>query len=148
MADIAQLGIEIDTRKLKSGEKDLASFASGAYDVTKATDIAKSAIVGMVAAAAGVMTLSKSIDTLVSFSREMAALTAVTKASESQMKALSKQAQTLGAVTTYGANDAAAAQKFLAQAGLSVNEVIAATPSVLQLAQAGMLDLGTADTTY
>jgi TP901 family phage tail tape measure protein len=144
MADIAQLGIEIDTRKLKSGEKDLAAFASGASDVTKATDIAKGAIVGMVAAAAGVMTLSKSIDTLVSFSREMAALTAVTKASESQMKALSKQAQTLGAVTAYGANDAAAAQKFLAQAGLSVNEVISATPSVLQLAQAGMLDLGTA----
>ena len=144
MSDIAQLGIEIDTRKLKSGEKDLASFASGASDVTKATDIAKGAIVGMVAAAAGVMTLSKSIDTLVSFSREMAALTAVTKASESQMKALSKQAQTLGAVTAYGANDAAAAQKFLAQAGLSVNEVISATPSVLQLAQAGMLDLGTA----
>ncbi len=144
MADIAQLGIEIDTRKLKSGEKDLASFASSASDVTKATDIAKGAIAGMVAAAAGVMTLSKSIDTLVSFSREMAALTAVTKASESQMKALSKQAQTLGAVTAYGANDAAAAQKFLAQAGLSVNEVISATPSVLQLAQAGMLDLGTA----
>lgn len=144
MADIAQLGIEIDTRKLKSGEKDLAAFASGASDVTKATDIAKGAIAGMVAAAAGVMTLSKSIDTLVSFSREMAALTAVTKASESQMKALSKQAQTLGAVTAYGANDAAAAQKFLAQAGLSVNEVISATPSVLQLAQAGMLDLGTA----
>ena len=36
MADIAQLGIEIDTRKLKSGEKDLASFANSAKTATSA----------------------------------------------------------------------------------------------------------------
>ena len=35
-ADIAQLGIEIDTRKLKSGEKDLASFANSAKTATSA----------------------------------------------------------------------------------------------------------------
>ena len=36
MADIAQLGIEIDTRKLKSGEKDLAAFANSAKTATSA----------------------------------------------------------------------------------------------------------------
>ena len=36
MADIAQLGIEIDTRKLKSGEKDLASFSNSAKTATSA----------------------------------------------------------------------------------------------------------------
>ena len=36
MADIAQLGIEIDTRKLKSGEKDLASFSNSAKSATSA----------------------------------------------------------------------------------------------------------------
>ena len=36
MADIARLGIEIDTRKLKSGEKDLASFSNSAKTATSA----------------------------------------------------------------------------------------------------------------
>lgn len=35
-ADIAQLGIEIDTRKLKSGEKDLAAFSNSAKTATSA----------------------------------------------------------------------------------------------------------------
>ena len=36
MVDIARLGIEIDTRKLKSGEKDLAAFANSAKTATSA----------------------------------------------------------------------------------------------------------------
>ena len=36
MADIAQLGIEIDTRKLKAGERELASFSNSAKTATSA----------------------------------------------------------------------------------------------------------------
>ena len=50
MADIAQLGIEIDTRKLKSGEKDLASFASSASSTERTVSRATTAITGMIAA--------------------------------------------------------------------------------------------------
>ena len=50
MADIAQLGIEIDTRKLKSGEKDLASFASTADKTSSVVATATKAIATMAAA--------------------------------------------------------------------------------------------------
>lgn len=50
MADIAQLGIEIDTRKLKSGEKDLASFASTADKTSSIVATATKAIATMAAA--------------------------------------------------------------------------------------------------
>ena len=50
MADIAQLGIEIDTRKLKSGEKDLASFSSSASSAERTVSRATTAITGMIAA--------------------------------------------------------------------------------------------------
>ena len=49
MADIAQLGIEIDTRKLKSGEKDLASFASTADKTSSVVTTATKAIAAMAA---------------------------------------------------------------------------------------------------
>ena len=51
MADIAQLGIEIDTRKLKSGEKDLASFASASQKVDSAVRTATKTMLAFVGAA-------------------------------------------------------------------------------------------------
>jgi len=51
MADIAQLGIEIDTRKLKSGEKDLASFSSAAQKVDDTVKTATKTMLAFVGAA-------------------------------------------------------------------------------------------------
>ena len=87
---------------------------------------------------------SKAITTIANFEERMAALRAVTKATEQDMKAMSDQARELGATTSFGADQAAQAQLFLAQAGLSTNQVLAATPAALQLAKAGMLELGEA----
>ena len=50
-ADIAQLGIEIDTRKLKSGEKDLASFSSAAQKVDDTVKTATKTMLAFVGAA-------------------------------------------------------------------------------------------------
>jgi len=83
-------------------------------------------------------------DTLARFDKELATLRAVTRGTAEDMAAFSEQARRLGATTVFGASQAAEAQKFLAQAGLEVNQVLAATPDVLSLAQAGMLDLGEA----
>lgn len=87
---------------------------------------------------------SKAISTIANFEEKMALLRAVTKATESDMKALSDQARELGATTSFGADQAAQAQVYLAQAGLNTNEVLKATPAALQLAKAGMLELGEA----
>ena len=78
----------------------------------------------------------------------MAKVGAVTNESaESKgFKALTKQARELGRTTQYTASEASEAMKFLGQAGLNTNQILAATPSVLNLAIAGDMDLGrTAD---
>ena len=64
----------------------------------------------------------------------------------SGFKALTKQARELGRTTQYTASQASEAMQFLGMAGLSTNQILAATPSVLNLAIAGNMDLGrTAD---
>lgn len=78
------------------------------------------------------------------FSTEMSTLRAVSQASVEDMDRLERQARQLGATTAFGANQAAQAQRLLAQAGKDTNEIIGAAPQVLQLAQAGMLGLGEA----
>ena len=61
-------------------------------------------------------------------------------------KALTKQARELGRTTQYTATQASEAMQFLGMAGLNTNQILAATPSVLNLAIAGNMDLGrTAD---
>ena len=61
-------------------------------------------------------------------------------------KSLTKQARELGRTTQYTASQTAEAMQFLGMAGLSTNQILAATPSVLNLAIAGNMDLGrTAD---
>ena len=60
------------------------------------------------------------------------------------MAALEAQARQLGAATRFTAAETADAQLFLARAGFEANEILAATPATLDLAAAGMLDLGNA----
>ena len=63
---------------------------------------------------------------------------------EKQFKSLTAQARQLGATTRYTATQAGEAQLFLARTGFEVNEILAATPGTLNLASAGMLELGQA----
>ena len=84
------------------------------------------------------------ISTIMDFQTEMSGLQAVARASVEDLARLEQQARLLGATTAYGANQAAQAQKFLAQGGLEVNQILGATPQVMRLAQAGMLGLGEA----
>lgn len=62
----------------------------------------------------------------------------------SQMQGLANQARQLGATTTFTALEVAGAQDFLAQAGLNAQEVMAATPGMLNLSRVGALDLASA----
>ncbi len=61
-------------------------------------------------------------------------------------KSLTKQARELGRTTQYTASQTAEAMQFLGMAGLNTNEILSATPEILNLAIAGNMDLGrTAD---
>jgi len=57
---------------------------------------------------------------------------------------LEAQARKLGATTVFTASEAAQAMAFLARAGFNVNEVMAATPALLDLAAAATMDLAEA----
>ena len=57
------------------------------------------------------------------------------------MKDLRDQAKDLGASTSFSATQTGDAMGFLAQAGLNANEILTATPTILNLASAAGLDL-------
>ena len=100
--------------------------------------------VGAISAAAGGLGFSRIIRETASFEDAMLGLQAVSSATASQMIELEKQARTLGATSMFSAEQAGNAQRYLAQAGFEVNEILEATPGLLNLAAAGQMDLARA----
>lgn len=68
-------------------------------------------------------------------------LGAVSRANAGDLQALEDQARDLGSTTKFSAGQAADGMSFLAMAGFEANEILAATPGVLQLATAANMDL-------
>ncbi|MFJ5538531.1 phage tail tape measure protein [Vreelandella titanicae] len=100
--------------------------------------------IGAISAAAGGLGFARVIRDFANFEDTMLGLQAVSGATTKQMEELEKQARSLGATTRYSAQQAGEAQRFFAQAGFDTNEILAATPGILQLATAGQLDLARA----
>lgn len=67
----------------------------------------------------------------------------LTQATSSEFEALEQQAKDLGISTQFSATQAAEGMGFLAQAGFSAEEIIAAMPATLNLAAASQQDLAT-----
>lgn len=82
------------------------------------------------------------------FELAMAKVGAITNEAEGSVgfKELTTQARELGRTTQYTSSQAAEAMRFLGMAGFKTNEILTATPAILNLAIAGNMDLGrTAD---
>ena len=94
-----------------------------------------------VAAAAGV---ALSISSFTDFQTSLNNVKAVSQATVTEMALFEQQALDMGASTKFSAQEAADAQAFLAMAGLSVQQSLAALPGTLQLAAAGQMDLAKA----
>jgi len=90
-------------------------------------------------AAAGV-----AIKEFAGFEQQMSKVLALTGATDSEFAELNKTARDLGATTQFSAREAAEGMEFLALAGFETNEIIGTMPGLLNLAAAGMLDLGKA----
>ena len=76
----------------------------------------------------------------------MSRVAAISRASDEELKLLTKTAEQLGATTVFSATQAAEGMQYLAMAGFSVEETIAAMPGLLDAAAAAKADLGrTAD---
>lgn len=152
--DIATIGFKADVRGLSKAGRELDTLArkggkaerkvnSSTKSMVKGFMSLKSAI-GVAAAAMAAFGVYSAVKQIANFETELNKLKAVSGSTESQMKALEKQARSLGATTTFAANQAAQAQVFLAQAGFKSNEILKATPGILKLAIAGNLDLARA----
>lgn len=95
---------------------------------------------------AGVAGLGLAVKTAASFESAMSRVGALSGATNEQMRAMTKEAERLGATTSFSATQAAEGMQFLAMAGYKTNDIIAAMPGLLATAAAGQEDLGrTAD---
>lgn len=95
-------------------------------------------VIGTAAIAAG-LAIKSSIGAAADLEQQLNIFQSVTGATAAEMAAVSEQATTLGSDLTLpatSANDAAAAMTELAKAGLSVNDTLAASKGVMQLAAA------------
>ena len=96
MADIAQLGIEIDTRKLKSGEILLASFASTADKTSSVVATATKAIATM-AAAFATSQIVKAADAYSMMNARVSRFTDSAESATAVMRSLTNYANAAGA---------------------------------------------------
>jgi TP901 family phage tail tape measure protein len=76
------------------------------------------------------------------FQTQMLKVKAISRATAEEFANLSNQAKDLGRTTQFSASQVGQAQQFQAMAGLEVNEIMSATPGILNLAAAANLDLG------
>lgn len=86
----------------------------------------------------------KCVSTAAGFEDQMAKVGAISRASAADMQALEAKARELGASTQFTASQVGEAEQYLAMAGFSVKDNIAALPGVLNLAAATATDLGRA----
>ena len=122
--------IEIGTDQ---AEQNIQSLADTMSKAGKAMSLGVTApLVGIAATA---------INSAADFEQSLNVMAQVSGATADQMATLQAQALEMGAVTSFSAGEAAQAQLELAKAGLSVNDIIAATPGVLDMAAAGGMGL-------
>lgn len=124
------------TRNLTAMEQATGQSERALFSLGNMAKAASAALLGI-----GFKTV---ISEMASFETKMLQLKSLTDATTQQMKAMEKQARELGATTAFSAQQAAEAQGVLAAAGLKTNEILTATPKVLQLAAAGSLELSRA----
>lgn len=151
MTETARLVLAIDSTQVDSGTRSLdrlgleAERAEGR--ATRATDSMSAGFKGLGAAMMAVATSAmfrRIVSDIASFEQAMLGVKAVSGATGEEFAALEKQARELGATSMFSAQQAAEAQRFLAMAGFQSNQILTATPGILELATAASLDLGTA----
>lgn len=102
------------------------------------------AFIGLTGTVAGVAAIRRGISIMAEFGKTMSTVRGVTQANSEQFARLEATARELGASTAFSATEAGEGLLFLARAGFSVDEAIAASSATLNLAVAGALDLGSA----
>lgn len=127
-------------RNANTANRNLEQLENGTHKVSSALR----SMAALAATALGGFSMAKAVQEIGSFESKMNSVRALTMANAAEMAALSKQARDLGATTAFSAQQSADAQGVLASAGLKTNEILKATPGILNLAAAGALELSKA----
>ncbi len=96
---------------------------------------------GVFAATGGFLGLS--VKRAADFEQAMSGVGALVRATDEEMKILSRTARDLGATTVFSASEAAEGMTYLAMRGFEVNQIVAAMPGLLNAAAATQTSLGT-----
>ncbi len=141
MGDNARLGASVERLSQKYRKLNQAMRAQEANKAQRA-DL-RGQLFDAVALGA---TVVAPVSIAVNFEQSIARLGAITRSSDDALLGLEQTARRLGETTQFSASEAASAMTFLGMAGFKTNEIISATPGMLNLAQAAGSDLaGTAD---
>ncbi len=150
-------GAGIDTRKLASENKRLGSTLDRLNTKYKKLTQSMRAQESVKARRAGLRgqlfdavalgaVIAAPVKVAVDFEQSIAKLGAITRADEKSLQSLETTARKLGETTLFTASQSAEAMTFLGMAGFKTNQILAATPGMLNLAQAAGSDLAvTAD---
>jgi TP901 family phage tail tape measure protein len=139
--DVATIRIRILGKDLFSGELKTATakmrkFGQGMKNVGRGLTLGLTLPI----AAMGISTLKTAGD----FEAGMNRVQGLTSATAQEMSVLTKQARELGATTQFSASQATEAMQFLSMAGFQTEKIYKVMPDTLNLAAAGVLELGEA----
>lgn len=125
--------------------KELAhQFRLTGQESNKSSTTLLGAVKKYVAVGTAIAGLKKATNIFTAFDDEMRKVQATAGATTKEFEALRNQAKDLGSTTSWSASEAAQAQFEFAKAGFTANEILKATPSILNTAIAGQLDLAEA----
>lgn len=122
-------------------DKDIAKIGTTSKGTTAAMHGLKTAFVALAGAYVGIQGMRKAIDVIKEFDTTMLEVKAVTKASAAEFDLMSAAARRMGAETRFSASESGQALLALAKIGFDTNDAIAALPTTLNLAIAGMLGI-------
>lgn len=139
----AKVNILFSVGGVRNAQRALTSVEKSAVNAGRGLNKLSSALLA-VGAAASSAALFKGLQVVANFGQEMATVKAVTGATEEQFARLSEEAQRLGSITRYSAQQAAEGMKFLGMAGFNTDQIMQSAEATLRLAQAGAMSLGQA----
>lgn len=125
-------------RNLRGSKSLTSNVAGGMIKSFKAVGVA---LLAAFSVRAIFSTIKDAIGIFIGFEQAMADVRAVTLATNEEFDKLNKQAIQLGGTTKFTATEIAGLQKELAKLGFSIDEIVAATPAVQNLAAATGEDL-------
>lgn len=134
---VANLALRVDSRDAKKATSDLGGLSAAAGKAGKAAG-------ALAVAFTGIMSGGAIIREIAAFDSEMSKVSAITRATASELSSMRDVARDLGTSTEFSAKQAASGLSFLGMAGFDAAESIASIPAVLDLATASAMDLGAA----